>query len=283
MAGKKAKKKMKTDGWLTTFGDMMALMLTFFVMLVSMASFEEAKLKDFFQAIGGSFGSAGASGAGVLIGGKTMSSEQQRLSEGRGVASPMNADVFMRSGAETPGTGATAKIAVSQQTKMEFEKTAMEIMQQQKGIEAQVTTQGLKIELQESFARFQSGVAQVPGDAVPKLKDLIQAKLKSFVDQGYEIMVIGHTDIVPLGPGAKAKFTDNRGLSTERANNVLRIFESVGVPPQQVSAAGYGEHVPKADNSTVEGKAENRRIEILVKFKEFSPGLQTSAAPAPAQ
>ncbi len=82
--------------------------------------------------------------------------------------------------------------------------------------------------------------------------------------------MIGHTDDVPLGARTAAKYGDNRGLSTERANTVLRMFEEMGVNPRQISAQGYGPHKPKTDNDTDEGRGLNRRIEILVKYKVFS-------------
>lgn len=274
MRRRRAKKEIPTNLWMNTYADMVTLLLTFFVFLMSIATFEEARLKDFFHALGGAFGIGGSSGAGVLIGGTAMSSDRGTLGAGNETFErQMNSPEPIRSGADTPGTGRTAKVLVSQETKEAFERTALRLMQTQQGLRAEVTAQGLRIELHEEFARFASGSAQLPREAVPKLEALIRTNLDPFIKQGHEIVVSGHTDNVPLSPATRARFTDNRGLSTERANNVLRIFERLGVPPQQISAAGYGEHLPKADNTTEEGRAQNRRIEILVKFKEFSPHL----------
>lgn len=271
---RRPKKEMRTDLWMNTYADMVTLLLTFFVFLMSIATFDEARLKDFFQSLGGAFGVGGSSGAGVLIGGTAMSSDSGTLGAGNETFErQMNSSEPIRSGADTPGTGRTAKVLVSQETKEAFERTALRLMQTQQGVRAEVTAQGLRIELQEEFARFASGSAQLPPEAVPKLETLIRTSLDPFIKQGHEIVVSGHTDNVPLSPATRARFTDNRGLSTERANNVLRIFERLGVPPQQISAAGYGEHLPKAENTTEEGRAQNRRIEILIKFKEFSPNL----------
>jgi chemotaxis protein MotB len=279
---KREKKEARTDLWMNTYADMVTLLLTFFVFLMSIATFDEAKLKDFFQSFGGAFGVSGSSGAGVLIGGSAMSSDGGSLGAGNDtVERIMNSPEAIRSGADTPGTGRTAKVLVSQETKEAFERTALRIMQAQQGIQAEVTAQGLRIELQEQFARFASGSAQLPADSTPKLEGLIRSSLDAFIKDGHEIVVSGHTDNVPLGGATKARYTDNRGLAAERANNVLRIFERLGVPPQQISAAGYGEFVPKADNSTDEGRAQNRRIEILVKFKEFSPNLNIPKPPTP--
>jgi chemotaxis protein MotB len=105
--------------------------------------------------------------------------------------------------------------------------------------------------------------------------------LKKFIDDDFEISVIGHTDNVPLSARTAAKYGDNRGLSTERANAVLRMFEGLGINPRQISAQGYGEHKPKDDNSTSDGRGNNRRIEILVKYKVFSMTDWGEETPAP--
>ena len=279
-----------------TYADMVTLLLTFFVFLMSMAEFDVQKLKDFFQAMGGAFGVSGASGAGMLMGGMAITSEQANLSAGTDPYSPpVNSMDNFRTGADTPGKGSTPRvhipkesegdsekeqqqIQVSRAAQEMFENVALELADQQ-GLEATMTTQGLKITLEQSFSQFKSGSAELPPEAIAKLRELISTKLRPIIEQGFEIVVTGHTDNVPLGPETARRFKDNRGLSTERANNVLRVFESMGVPPQQISAAGYGEHKPIADNSTEEGRAKNRRIEILVKYKEFSAPDWTEPSP----
>jgi len=266
-----------------TYADMVTLLLTFFVFLMTLASFDVMQLEDFFDAMGAAFGMSGASGAGVLSGGSSMSSAKANLGAGtEPEKAPKNSMVNLRSGADTPGTGKTptisiaeetppepSKIKVSAQAQADFEEVALDLGDEA-GIKAEVTNQGLKITLEEDFAQFGSGSSMFPRAAVPKLRTLLRDNLASVVEQGFEISVTGHTDAVPLGAGTKARYTDNRGLATERANNVLRIFESLGVPPRQISAAGYGAHKAIADNSTLEGRQRNRRIEILVKYKEFS-------------
>ena len=160
-------------------------------------------------------------------------------------------------------------IQVAEAEQQKFEQGVLDLGDMP-GIDATLTTQGLKIELQEGFARFGSGSTDLPPDAIPKLQALIQEQLRDFIDDSFEISVIGHTDNVPLSSGTAARYSDNRGLSTERANTVLRMFEEIGVNPRQISAQGYGPHNPKADNSTADGRGLNRRIEILVKYKVFS-------------
>ncbi len=80
---------------------------------------------------------------------------------------------------------------------------------------------------------------------------------------GLDIWVEGHTDNMPV-TGAELPFKDNWQLSALRASVVTKILVENGVSPKSVVAAGYGEHLPIASNTTPEGKSENRRIEIVL-------------------
>lgn len=77
--------------------------------------------------------------------------------------------------------------------------------------------------------------------------------------KGRIIRVEGHTDDVPI---RTARFPSNWELSAARAIAVVRLLQERGVDPSLLGAAGYGEYQPVAGNDTVEGRAENRRIEI---------------------
>jgi len=80
-----------------------------------------------------------------------------------------------------------------------------------------------------------------------------------------KIHVIGHTDNVPIRPGAHSRFASNWELSTARALAAVHyLTEQAGVDPRRVGAVGYGEYRPIADNATPEGRAKNRRIAITI-------------------
>jgi chemotaxis protein MotB len=81
-----------------------------------------------------------------------------------------------------------------------------------------------------------------------------------------KIVVEGHTDNVPISPALKSRFPTNWELSTARAVVVVRYLqEKVGIEPSLLWASGVSEYHPVADNATEEGKARNRRIEIILK------------------
>jgi chemotaxis protein MotB len=93
------------------------------------------------------------------------------------------------------------------------------------------------------------------GQYVPRLQNLRDAK----------IVVYGYTDNEPVGPGLRrAGIADNIDLSSRRAANVVAYFRSQGVDPNILSAKGFGDTHPVASNDTPQGRAQNRRIEIVL-------------------
>jgi chemotaxis protein MotB len=81
---------------------------------------------------------------------------------------------------------------------------------------------------------------------------------------GQQIIVQGFTDNVPIGPALKSRFPSNLELSSARAGDVVRYLAAKGVPMGTMSAQGFGESRPVASNDTPEGRAKNRRVEIVI-------------------
>jgi chemotaxis protein MotB len=90
---------------------------------------------------------------------------------------------------------------------------------------------------------------------VPRLQSLQNAK----------VVVYGYTDNKPVGPALqRAGITNNIDLSSRRADNVVAYLQSQGVNPNTISAKGFGDTHPVASNDTADGRAKNRRIEIVL-------------------
>lgn len=106
---------------------------------------------------------------------------------------------------------------------------------------------------------FASGSAKVDPkgkEALGKLAEVLR------VNADISVMVEGHTDTIPI---RTSNFKDNWDLSTARATSIVRLLTATyNVPPQRVQASGRGEFVPKASNATPEGRAQNRRTEIIL-------------------
>jgi chemotaxis protein MotB len=136
---------------------------------------------------------------------------------------------------------------------------------------------------------FDSGEADLKPDGAAVLR-----KVAGILEQhtNLQIHVVGHTDNVPIRPGARNRFASNWELSTARATAAVRfLVEKAGINPRRLGAVGYGEFRPVADNSTAEGRAKNRRIAITILSDEMagsdvSPavalGTSTNAIGAPA-
>jgi chemotaxis protein MotB len=116
---------------------------------------------------------------------------------------------------------------------------------------------GLVISFQERIF-FDPGAAELTPKAHRTLDSL--AKVLGTLHQ--PIRVEGHTDNTPI---KTAIFPSNWELSTARATRIVRsLVERYHLSPQQLSAAGYGEFSPLSDNSTIEGKQKNRRVDIVI-------------------
>ncbi|MFC1501303.1 OmpA family protein [Elusimicrobiota bacterium] len=109
---------------------------------------------------------------------------------------------------------------------------------------------------------FRSGEAEVLQKGELTLAK-VGTVLKDITDK--QIRIEGHTDNVPISKDFQAKFPTNWELSTARATNVARyLIENAGINPKLVSVAGYADTRPVSSNNKPEGRAKNRRIEIVL-------------------
>ena len=109
---------------------------------------------------------------------------------------------------------------------------------------------------------FDSGKAEVkPGGL--KILNRVGTILKGVTDK--QVRIEGHTDNVKIGTRIKEKYPTNWELSTARATNVVRYLQdNIGIDPKLLFAAGYSEYRSVASNETIEGRAQNRRMEIVL-------------------
>jgi len=117
--------------------------------------------------------------------------------------------------------------------------------------------EGLEISIQEVML-FNSGDAEVLESVTPLLKQIS----RNLSVMNNKIKVAGHTDNVPIHT---SNFRSNWDLSAMRAINVMTFLVGQGgLNPERFSVQGYGEYSPIADNSTIDGRAKNRRVEIYL-------------------
>ena len=218
--------------YMMTFGDLMSLLLTFFVMLLSMASFEPTKYALTVQSIQGSFG--------VLDSYPTVA------------IMPV-----VQIPKENSSTESKKKESLNDAKKIE---EAAESKQMEDAVKVKVTDTGIAVMLKDPVA-FGSGSDKLKAKGTEILKDIGNI-IKERKD--IKIRVEGHTDDVPIHT---ERFDSNWELSTARALNVVKnISKSTGIPPQNMSGTGYGEFRPLVPNTSPQNRTKNRRIEIYIDY-----------------
>ncbi len=222
--------------WMNTYGDMVTLLMCFFVLLFAFSSIDAQK----FEAVMISFQGS----AGVLEGGKSLSE------------APMIFDAMPES--------QTSSEQVVEQNKLEALKEKVNEYisenQMQAEVDVQLENYGLIIRFKDNVL-FDSGSAVIKTesyDILTFLGGLLNSE--EFVNE--QIRVEGHTDNVPI---RTAIYPTNWELSANRATNVVKFFiENSQMVPVRLSASGYGEYHPIATNDSSEGRAANRRVDIVV-------------------
>jgi chemotaxis protein MotB len=152
----------------------------------------------------------------------------------------------------------------------ELSSTYDRLVEQMKGeiAKGEVTISELKGKLTVNMVDailFDSGKAEIKPAGLVVLGKVIEI-LKSVNDKA--IRIEGHTDAVPISGTLAQRYPTNWELSAARAINVARYLQKQAIDPTLLSAAGFGEFKPVAANDTVEGRAKNRRIEIVLVPKD---------------
>jgi chemotaxis protein MotB len=124
-------------------------------------------------------------------------------------------------------------------------------------VSIQMGRDGLVISLREADF-FNSGSATPKPETLPTLRQIAAALGRT----PYDLRIEGHTDNIPIHT---AEFDSNWELSSARATRIARLFLDLkAMPPDRISAAGYAEFHPVAGNDTAEGRARNRRVDLVV-------------------
>jgi chemotaxis protein MotB len=127
-------------------------------------------------------------------------------------------------------------------------------------IQVQQVRDGLRVNVAQDIL-FDSGSAEVDTNGTEVLGRVATQLRKS----SHQVMVIGHTDNKPIGPALVKQYPSNWELAGARAASVVRLFADSGLPPRRLLAVSMADVRPVASNSTPEGRARNRRIEIRLR------------------
>ena len=272
-----------------TFSDMMTLLMCFFVMLFAMSNVDEAKFDEVSQSFQQNFsifkGGAKAIGDGVLVSngvsqlnmldeyinstGKVADSDTQNTEFKENAQGEM--DSKMQELAEELGAS-KEEIKELQESIQNLENEKLKLSEElAERIEESLAENFLSDQVDVTFDAncvvltfngaflFDSGKADLKTEALPMLNKIGKI-LSKYADDNIEIE--GHTDSVPLNGG---RYENNDVLSSYRALAVFDYLkDNASIDPSIMKHSGRGEYEPIADNSTPEGRAKNRRVEIKI-------------------
>jgi len=219
--------------WLAAFGDLMSLLLCFFVLLLSMSSMDAKKVSEAIGSLSGAMS--------VLEGGTKTEISKQRIQESTPIESQ----------SETSETVNRVQQAIGEANEM-----------MEKGHGPAVTLD----EAQEGFViKLPAALLFKPGSATIENQDALLflkrvALIIEELPKTMQVSVQGHTD--NAHPGSRSPFKDNWELSSARAISVLQELVLDGVAPDRMDAAGFAEYHPVATNATENGREKNRRVEL---------------------
>jgi chemotaxis protein MotB len=246
------------DRWLVSYADFITLLFGLFVVMFAFARADQKKPAQVSKAIDSAFESMGAFGG----------EDQQGASESNwGAATNAVKD---------------ENVLLPAQVKQDLNRMRRDLLAT---LSAQVAAHtvslemgrdGLVISLREA-GFFESGSAVPKPEALPTLRQIAN----KLGPTPYDLRIEGHTDNVPIHT---AEFDSNWELSTARATGIARLFlDMKSIPADRLSAAGYAEFHPVATNDTAEGRAENRRVDLVVmprtKINFAAPASTPSSGP----
>ncbi len=256
--------------WTATFGDLMNLLLCFFVMLFAMSNIEESKVAEFTAAMNNTFsifdGGASAIGDGILVsnGVSQLNELDQYInSTGKTADSAVDGDQFEEYDlSQLPQEKLEQQIEDNNLRENEelTERVEETLSENRIGDEVDVSFTAQYVQLSMNGALlFDSGSARLAEEA-KQILDKVGIVLERYGEG--EIEIVGHTDNVPI---SSRTYADNEELSDARALSVFYyLTENTLLDPANLKHSGMGERNPVADNSTAEGRSINRRVEIRI-------------------
>ena len=232
------------DRWLVSYADFITLLFGFFVVLYAFSKSDQKKQEQITASVDQAFRSLG-----IFPGASRHPGQSPEAGSEKAVI-PMN--IVMGEDVLAPA-----------RVKQDLESLRREMQQTLSNqvathtVSIQMGRDGLVISLREA-GFFSSGSATPKQETMPTLRQLALSVGRT----PYDLRIEGHTDNVPIH---NAEFDSNWELSSARATRIARIFLDLkAMPADRLSAAGYAEFHPVASNDTPDGRAQNRRVDLVV-------------------
>jgi chemotaxis protein MotB len=267
------------ERWLLTYADMLTLLFALFMVLFSISSVNISKYQVLQQSLKAAFsGSILPGGRAILSSGSESTSAHTPATAEVPSIVPLVPTPTSRSSSSTGSANtAAAKAMTSAQLQAALSSMSASIAEQQNfaqlkakldayakahgfgnKVQSVIERRGLVVRVLTDNLLFVSGSATLQPGADQLLAEVAQLLN---LDPTHPITVEGHTDNQPI---ATAQFPSNWELSTARATNVVRFLIGRGVNRYRLGAVGYADLHPIASNATAAGRAQNRRVEIVL-------------------
>ncbi len=234
------------ERWLVSYADFITLLFAFFVVMYAISQVNEGKYRVLSDSINSAFRSIPGSSSGATV----------------AVNPNAPAPVMI------PVKRNPANIKAEQERAVKKDKLRNMARELNKAL-APLVAEG-KVKVTEGAlgitVDINASVLFLPGDA--RLDIVAQRALLAVAEvlapTDFPVLVEGHTDNTPIN---NLLFPSNWELSTTRAASVVRLFIEAGVDPRRLSAAGYADQRPVADNATPDGRQQNRRVAITIESR----------------
>lgn len=243
------------EAWAIPYGDLVTLLLAFFVVMYAVSSVNEGKYRVLSDSLTAAFRGTPRTMEPVPVGNKPAKAKGDDTLAG---IKPSQAIKFQEKGAEEEEQKAREDEALQVQLRQMTDdlQEAMQELIDQDMIRVQRAPSWVEVEIKTDIL-FPSGSAEIEQAAVGILERLAGI----LAERPYPIRIEGHTDDRPI---RTAHFPSNWELSAARAARIVRLFEQRGITASRMVVAGMGENQPVADNTSVEGRNRNRRVALVI-------------------
>ncbi|GAA5078747.1 flagellar motor protein MotD [Lysobacter panacisoli] len=286
------------EAWAIPYGDLITLLLAFFVVMYAISSINEGKYRVLADALSSAFGGPPRTVSPIQLGMHQLrGSAFDRPSlvtpgskSGPSASSPISSP-RMRQVLDMPTFGSSAQAQKQMQVQMQQASAeardahgqqllslgrriqdALSELVRQKLVTVRRSYNFLEVEIQSDIL-FASGVATPNPQALGTVRQIADV----LRDEPNALRVEGYTDNVPI---ATSQFPSNWELSSARAASIVHVMMQSGITANRLAVVGYGEFQPVADNATPEGRNANRRVLLVILASPQGPDALEERGPA---
>ncbi len=261
---KKHEDHINHEAWAIPFGDLMTLLLAFFVVMYAISSVNEGKYRAASASMHAAFRGLPRTVAPIQVGtnANTTTSPEinmgQQIDRDSTIEMPKSASMI-----DDMGEGSMAELAVG----MFDEENSLELMEEELKevlsdlilddvIQVESSSDWIEVRI-KSDVLFQSGESDLTETSLTSMQRFIQVVGKF----NNRMKIEGHTDNVPI---SSWRFKSNWELSSARAISVVHMMQKEGIKSSRLRVVAYGETKPLDSNTTLAGRQKNRRVNIII-------------------